>query len=85
MEQNIGERVAVLETEIEVLKQFREEEKQAHEKIDKAHEKIIARLDDLSAQVTKHISFIGGITFVLSGIWALFMFAKDWLLTHLKG
>jgi hypothetical protein len=36
-------------------------------------------LDDIHRELTKYKGFIGGILFVVSAIWTLLLFAKDWI------
>lgn len=36
-------------------------------------------LDDIHKELTKYKGFIGGILFVVSAVWTLLLFAKDWV------
>lgn len=77
METEIFQRVAVLETKVEDLLKRQEADMEASHAI-------LEKLNNLENKIGKYHSFVGGVTAVLSGIWAIVVFAKDWVLNHLK-
>jgi len=46
--------------------------------------KVSEKVDKLIAAAQSQKSFLGGIVLVVSAIWAIIIFAKDWLVTHIK-
>lgn len=62
------ERVVVLEQEVKALKEDLGT--------------ILTEVQKINAQMTKYRGFLGGITFVLTGIPLLWTFGKDWFLSH---
>lgn len=64
------ERLVVLEQEVKALKEDLGT--------------ILSEVKMINAQMVKYRGFLGGITFVLSGIPLVWMFGKDWFLAHWK-
>jgi hypothetical protein len=77
MENNIGERVAVLEAKIHtVLDELAAtQDSQAN---------ILTELHGINDSLTKYKGFVGGVAFVVTSIITFLSFAKEWVLTHLK-
>ena len=67
--QRVVERIAVLET-----KAFANSEE---------HQKMLEKLDSVDSTLKRYKGFVGGILFVLSGIWVILSMFKEWLIQHL--
>lgn len=70
MENNIAERVAVLEAEVKIIKE--------HNLL------VLTQLATINDSLIKYKGFIGGIAFVATSVITFLSFAKEWVLTHLK-
>jgi hypothetical protein len=46
--------------------------------------KVSEKVDKLISAAQSQKSFLGGIVLVVSAIWAIIIFAKDWLVNHIK-
>lgn len=64
------ERIAVVEAKLEIFEQ--------------SQKAILTQLEELNRNMTRYKGFVGGVTFIVSAIWAFLTFAKDWVLAHLK-
>lgn len=49
-----------------------------------AMKSVIAKVDELIAAARSQKSFLGGIVFVMTAVWAVIIFGKDWLVNHIK-
>jgi hypothetical protein len=78
---DLNERVAIVETRLESIEatlntHFTEDE----ERMDK----ITIKLEELSQQLNASKSFIGGVVFILSCIWAVFLTFKETIFNHVS-
>jgi len=64
-----NERIAVLEAEVNALKEDQKE--------------ILKCMHDIKDEMTKYKGFIGGIAFIASGLSVFFTLFKDWIGKHL--
>jgi hypothetical protein len=66
---DMNERIAVLEAEVQGLKEDRTE--------------ILACLHSIKDEMTRYKGFLGGVAFLASGIAVFLTIFKDWLAKHL--
>jgi hypothetical protein len=64
------ERIAVLEAEVEALKNDQED--------------ILKCLHEIKDEITRYKGFLGGVAFLLSSLTVAVGMFKDWILDHLK-
>lgn len=64
------ERIAVLEAEVEALKEDQKE--------------ILKCMHDIRDEMTKYKGFLGGIAFLLSSISVAIGLFRDWIMDHLR-
>lgn len=64
-----NERIAVLEAEVEALKEDQRE--------------ILKLMHEIKDEMTKYKGFLGGIAFLVSGLGVAFTLFKDWIFKHL--
>lgn len=63
------ERIAVLEAEVKALK---------HEQ-----DKVLECVQEIHSEMVRYKGFLGGMTFIASGILIAITLAKDWIIKHL--
>lgn len=51
---------------------------------EKDAEVIKMNLSLLGGKIDRQTTFVGGIIFTMSALWAFVVFAKDWILAHVK-
>lgn len=72
--QDVQVKIAILSTKLDAM----EEEFKMHEEKDETRmEEINKKLDFLSSQMGNTKSFIGGVVFVISCLWAVFVVFKE--------
>ena len=64
-----NERIAVLEAEVEALKEDQRE--------------ILKIMHEIKDEMTKYKGFLGGIAFLVSGLGVFFTLFKEWIIKHL--
>ena len=64
-----NERIAVLEAEVEALKEDQRE--------------ILKCMHEIKDELTRYKGFLGGIAFLVSGLGVLFTLFKDWFFKHI--
>jgi len=64
------ERIAVLETEVQSLKE--------------EQDKILQCVQNIHAEMVRYKGFLGGIAFIVSGIGIFLTVFRDWLTAHIK-
>lgn len=64
-----NERIAVLEAEVEALKEDQRE--------------ILKCMHEIKDELTRYKGFLGGIAFLVSGLGVLFTLFKDWIFKHI--
>ncbi len=70
MENSLPERVAVLESKMDI--------------VEYNQTLILKELKEINESLTKYKGFVGGVAFVATSIATFLSFAKDWVLAHLK-
>lgn len=70
MENNLAERVAVLESQ--------------HDEFDRHQQAILLELKEINNTLTRYKGFVGGIIFVASAVWAFIDLTKGWFVNHIK-
>lgn len=65
-----GERIAVLEAEVEALKAN--------------HKEILNCIHGVRDEMTRYKGFLGGVAFLASGVGVFLSLFKDWMIDHLK-
>ena len=70
MEQNLVERLAVLESKVESFQ--------------KSQDDILAEVKSINSTLGRYKGFFGGIIFVVSALWAFIDLTKGWLVNHIK-
>ncbi len=64
-----NERIAVLESEVEALKEDQRE--------------ILKCMHEIKDELTRYKGFLGGIAFLVSGLGVLFTIFREWIFKHL--
>lgn len=64
------ERIAVLESEVKTLKDN--------------HQEMLELMHSIKDEMTRYKGFLGGITFIASGVGIFLTLFKDWVVNHLK-
>lgn len=65
-----AERIAVLESEVNALKEDQKE--------------ILKCMHEIRDEMTRYKGFLGGVAFLVSGLSVFFTLFKDWIANHLK-
>ena len=70
MEQDINERLAVLESKVESFQ--------------KSQDDILIEVKSINNTLGRYKGFFGGVIFVVSAVWAFIDLTKGWLVNHIK-
>lgn len=70
MEQNLAERLAVLESKVETFQE--------------SQNAILLEVKSINATLGRYKGFFGGVIFVVSAVWAFIDLTKGWLVNHIK-
>lgn len=80
-DRSVYERMATLEANHQSLEhEFRE----AHRLSVEERKELRVSIDSIGTRLDRQLTFVGGIIFTISALWAVILFAKDWFLAHLR-